>query len=99
METTHVVQTFSGFNATKIDDIDEATYLILKGAVLVGIKARRVAENKRRRLGYTQHWSVFLEHVSPKAIKIWGDGKAAYPIKDFMSARRHLKQRIKNYLN
>ena len=82
----------------KLDDIDQATYYILKGAVLVGVKARRVAENKRSKLGYTQHWYVFLEKIKPSADRIWKEGKAAYPIKEFMVARKHLKQKIKSYI-
>ena len=82
----------------KLDNIDQATYYILKGAVLVGVKARRVAENKRSKLGYTQHWYVFLEKIKPSADRIWKEGKAAYPIKEFMVARKHLKQKIKSYI-
>lgn len=82
----------------KVDDIDQATYYILRGAVLVGIEARRVAENQRRKLGYTQHWSVFLERVNPKSEIIWNEDKASYLIKEFMNARKHLKNRIKNYI-
>lgn len=82
----------------KITDIDEATYYILKGSRLIGVESKRVAENKRSRLGYAQHWSVYLDRIAPTALKIWKEGKAAYPIKEYMAARHHLKSRIKSYL-
>jgi len=83
--------------SVRIEDIDEATWYILKGAQMVGIKIKKVAENRIRKVGHSQHWSVFLIHINARAMATWKSGKAAYPIKDFMTARRHLKNRIKNY--
>ena len=70
----------------------EAAYYLTKGAFLKEVAIRPVAENRRRRLGYSNQWEMWLGNVPHSAKYAWQVGQATCSVKDIEFRRKYIKR-------
>ena len=78
----------------KVTDTYEATWYLIKGAKLVGVRFSRLKAKKTASKGFREEWQLELENVPEKAIEDWRSGRAQCPLREFARRRMKLKRMI-----
>ena len=73
----------------------EASFYLMYGATLKGVKIRKVAENKIKKKGYQREWILELDNIPSWAKRAWEDGYIYGDLVLFSKTRDKLKKTIK----
>ena len=80
-------------------DLNEATFYLMYGAILSGVKKKSVPENKREKRGYRLEYALVVDNIPNWAYDNWKTGYTFCNIQDFVRERKKLKRLIKNATN